>query len=326
VGYDNPTAFTRNGARRDKDASMETFNFKANDGVEIASFKWVTPKPKAVVQIVHGMAEHAARYAHVAEKLNQAGFSVYANDHRGHGKTAREESDVGHFADADGWHKVIADLHQLNRMARDENAGVPVIMLGHSMGSFLTQHMMFAHASDVDAAILSGSNGSVGILGIAAKGLAAAESLRLGPKGKSKIIDQASFGAFNNAFKPARTKFDWLSRDPKAVDAYVNDPRCGFLCTNQFWRDLLDGLSIIDNPANQARVRKDLPLYIFSGSRDPVSKGTKTLQPLIDGYRKLGLSRMHSKFYPDARHETLNETNKDEVISDLVEWIRSTVR
>jgi len=307
-----------------------TFTFKshAGDDADIFTFKWLPDAGTAVrgvVQIVHGMAEHAARYAPVAEALTRAGFAVYANDHRGHGKTPKREDDVGHFADTDGWNKAIADLHQLNQLARTEQPGVPVVMLGHSLGSFLTQHMMFSHAGDVDAAVLSGSNGKVGAIAIAGKIAIAIEKLRSGARGKSKLLDTMSFGAFNNAFKPARTKFDWLSRVPAEVDAYVADARCGFLCTNQFWQDMMGGLDTIADPTNQARVRKDLPVYVFSGALDPVSNATKNLQQLLSAYRVAGLTRVETKIYPDGRHEMFNEVNRDEVLRDLVAWLERAV-
>lgn len=302
-----------------------TFHFTAKDGVEIHVYKWSPDGVvRGAVQIVHGMAEHAARYAHVAEALISKGYAVYANDHRGHGKTAKTEAEVGHFADENGWDKVLDDLHQLNGIIRKENPGVPVVVFGHSMGSFFVQTLLFTYPDDADAVIMSGTNGRVGLLASAGAVAAAIEQARLGKRGKSKLLDSMSFGAYNNAFKPTRTKFDWLSRDPVNVDKYIADPRCGFLVSTQLWRDLLGGLQRNENPANRAKVKKDLPVYIFAGAKDPVSNATKNLHELINGYKSVGLKRVEHKIYDDGRHEMVNETNRDEVIRDVVAWLERT--
>jgi alpha-beta hydrolase superfamily lysophospholipase len=293
---------------------------RANDGVELELHSWLpSGNVKGVVQIVHGLAEHGARYAHVAAKLNDAGYAVYADDHRGHGKTA-SDADVGHFSDDDGWNKVLGDLAMVNRHAREKHPGVPVAVVGHSMGSFFGQHLMFAHPELLDAVVLSGSNGAIGILGTAGSMVAALERARMGKRGKSKLLDAMGFGAYNNKFKPARTAFDWLSRDPAVVDKYVADDRCGHLCTAQLWSDLFYGLATIADAKNVAKVPKQMPIYIFSGSLDPVSNATKGLTKLIDAYKAAGLNA-EVRIYPEGRHEMMNETNKDEVIADLIKFL-----
>jgi alpha-beta hydrolase superfamily lysophospholipase len=268
------------------------------------------------------MAEHAARYEHLARALTDKGFAVYADDHRGHGKSALDEADVGHFADDGGWDKVLGDLRQLQGIAREAHPGVPLVLFGHSMGSFFTQNFMFAFPGSIDGAVLSGSNGKVGRLATIGSAVAAVERLRLGKRGKSALLDKMSFGAFNKAFEPVRTPFDWLSRDPLEVDKYVADPRCGFRVSVQTWIDLLGGLQRVEDPMNQARVPNGLPVYVFSGARDPVAKN---LQQLLGAYEAAGLENVESRIYREGRHEMINETNRDEVIADLLAWLDRVV-
>jgi alpha-beta hydrolase superfamily lysophospholipase len=300
-----------------------TATFRASDGLELATYAW-TPDdaaPRAVVQLAHGMAEHAARYDHVARALVAEGYAVYAHDHRGHGRTAKTDEELGWCAERDGWDQAVRDLHDLTMHWRAQHPGLPLALVAHSMGSFMAQQALILHGKDYDAVALSGSNGKGGAL-LAAGGIVArAERRRLGPRGRSKLLNFMSFGSFNNAFKPARTDFDWLSRDPAQVDKYIADPRCGFLVTTQFWVDFLRGLQFIEQPEHQARVPSGLPLYIFAGSEDPVSQRTKGLRQLLDAYQKAGLTQVEHRFYPGARHETFNETNRDEVIRDLLAWM-----
>jgi alpha-beta hydrolase superfamily lysophospholipase len=299
-----------------------TFSFQAPDDAEIHVFKWLPESSvRGVVQIAHGLAEHAGRYARLAEELTKAGFAVYANDHRGHGETAKREEDVGIFAEQDGWARVLADLHQLNGIVRKENPGVPVIVMGHSMGSFFVQHMMFVHPDDADAVVMSGTNGKPPPIATVGMYVAKLERARLGKRGKSRLLHSMGFGAFNKEFKPARTELDWLSRDAAEVDKYIADQRCGFVSSTQLWIDLLFGLDVIARADNQARVRKDLPVYMFAGSRDPVGGFTAGVTQLIGAYQKAGLNNIEHRFYEGARHETLNETNRAEVMGHLVAWL-----
>jgi alpha-beta hydrolase superfamily lysophospholipase len=279
---------------------------------------------RAVVQIAHGMAEHAARYARFAEALTSAGYAVYADDHRGHGKTA-SEADVGHFADREGWDLVLSDLRALGARAKEEQPGKKVIFFGHSMGSFFGQQLLQKHWRDYDGMILSGSNAPGSVLERLGGGAARLERLRGGPRGKSALLAFLSFGSFNDAFKPARTEFDWLSRDAAEVDKYVADPRCGFRCTNQLWVDLLDGLRAIAT-SGFGSVRKDFPVLLFAGDRDPVSRGGKGVTELHERLRSAGLSRASIRLYVEGRHEMLNETNRDEVTRDVLAVLEEMTR
>jgi alpha-beta hydrolase superfamily lysophospholipase len=189
------------------------------------------------------------------------------------------------------------------------------------MGSLMTQQVMISYGAELDAVALSGSNGAVGPLLTFGLLAARAERRRLGPRGRSRLLNALSFGAFNRPFRPNRTDFDWLSRDPHEVDLYIEDPLCGFMVTTQFWVDMLRGLQRIEDPAAQARIPKALPIYLLAGALDPVSDAAKGLHKLLAAYRAAGLSNLSHRFYPGARHELLNETNRDEVTADLLAWL-----
>lgn len=303
-----------------------TFSFTAPDGVDIHVYKWEPEAPaRAIVQLEHGVAEHALRYARLAESLTAAGFAVYANDHRGHGKTAKSDEELGTFATENGWARVLGDIHQLNGIVRRENPGLPVVVMGHSMGSFFVQNLLFAHPEDADAAVLSATTGKPPAIAKIGIYVARFERKRLGARKGSGLLHEMGFGAFNKAFKPNRTAYDWLSRDPVEVDKYIADKHCGFTFSTQVWIDLLGALDLISKPENQRKVRKDLPIYVFAGTRDPAGENTKGPRQLIAAYRAAGLTNIEHKFYDDARHETLNETNRDEVVRDLLAFLERAV-
>ena len=294
------------------------FTYAADDGAKLLGRRWPPEgRARAAVQIAHGLAEHSARYARLAAALNGAGYAVYASDHRGHGPASPPET-LGHFADRDGWAKVLGDLWTFNRLIAADEPGVPIVLLGHSMGSFLARGFATQHADALAGLVLSGSNGKPPAIAALGRLIARAERLRLGPRGKSPLLNQMMFGDFNKPFRPARTDFDWLSREGSEVDKYVADPLCGFPFTTALAIDLLDALPGLSSPASLMKIRKDLPVYIFSGEKDPIGSN---LQSLIDAFRRAGFSRVAAKIYPGARHETLNETNRDEVMRDLIAWL-----
>ena len=306
----------------------EELTVTATDGTPLHVYHWAADaasKPRAVIHISHGMAEHAARYARLAEALVGAGYEVYANDHRGHGKTARTDADLGYFADSDGWRRVVDDLWLHIQKARERHPGVPVVLLGHSMGSFLSQQILFEHGDTLAAAVLSGSNGKPPAIATAGKLIARIERMRLGEHGRSKLLDGLSFGDFNKPFRPNRTNFDWLSRDNVEVDKYIADPRCGFIVTTSLFVDLVDALGGLARPENQARIPKTLPVYIVAGSEDPVGAQTRGLEQLRGAYAAAGLTKVTHKYYHGARHEVFNESNRDEVTRDLIKWLDAVV-
>ena len=298
------------------------FEFRADDGQTLLGRRWLPEgPPRAVLQIAHGLSEHSGRYARLAAALNAAGYAVYANDHRGHGPRAAP-ADLGHFADEGGWGKVVGDLWTMNRLIAREQPGVPIVFLGHSLGSFLGQEFVAEHSDALAGAAYSGSSGKPPAIATLGRVIARAERLRLGKRGKSDLIFQMWFGEFNKPFKPARTASDWLSRDEKEVDAYVADPYCGFPFSTQLAIDVLDALPGVLTPQRLARIRKDMPIYVFSGERDPVGAN---IQGLIEALKSAGFTRLTTRIYPDARHETLNETNREEVTRDLIAWLDRAV-
>ena len=293
------------------------FYLSRPDGDAIFTRLWrPDAAPRAVVQIVHGLAEHSARYSRLAEALTRHGYAVYAHDHRGHGPNC-PPTDLGFFAPARGWRKLLDDIEAVAERIAADHPGLPRAFLGHSMGSFLGQTYIAEHGGALAAAALSGSSGPPPAILALGKRIVAFERWRLGARGKSPLVQALLFGAQNKPFRPARTPYDWLSRDAAEVDKYVADPLCGFALTNQLAADLVDALADLASPALAARIPKTLPIYVFSGARDPV--GAK-LQGLLDVYRAAGLD-VTAKIYPDARHETLNEINRDEVTRDLISWL-----
>ncbi|HKP59229.1 MAG TPA: alpha/beta hydrolase [Polyangiales bacterium] len=297
------------------------------DGMRLAVYAWPLPRtPKGVVQITHGLAEHAGRYDRLAQALVDAGYAVYAHDHRGHGKTVRDTSELGFFARESGFDVLVEDLYAVNRYIAGKHGELPRVLLGHSFGSFVTQGYLFQHADSVDAVALSGSNSAQAPLTWVGLALARAERARLGPRGKSALIQQMTFGAYNNAFKPLRTEFDWLSRDPDEVDKYASDPLCGFETSVQGWIDLFGALLRIRSSERQRGIPKQLPIYVFSGAADPVGEHGKGTKRLAEQYRRAGLTNVTLKLYASARHELFNETNRDQVTQDFIDWLGTVIR
>lgn len=303
-----------------------SFSFPDPQGVSVFVYKWLPDgRVKAVIQIAHGMAEHAARYERFAKTAAKAGYAVYANDHRGHGKTAGGLENVGYPGSRDGFAWMVKDMAQLTEIIRNDHPGRKVILLGHSMGSLLAQQYMADHGNLVNGVILSGTSGPLGMLPLAGKILAAVLKAVQGPKKKSLLLNFMTFGPYNDRFKPNRTFFDWLSRDEREVDKYVNDPYCGGVFTTEFFYQLAKGTIGIHDPAVMRRIPKKLPVLMVSGEWCPVGLNTKTVKKLTEMYGKLGLREVRLKIYPGARHELLNETNRDEVTQDLIGWMNGIV-
>lgn len=299
------------------------------DGTSIAVYKWPAPEQvpaKAVVHIVHGLAEHAGRYERLAQALRQAGYAVYAHDHRGHGLSARGPREFGHFGDSDGFARVVDDLYAVNRQISSELPGVPLVLFSHSFGSFVAQRYIALHGDSVQAAVLSGTTAGSSPLLRVALGVAKMERLRVGPRSTSALMQQLSFGRYNSEFKPTKTDFDWLSRDAEEVEKYVSDPLCGFAVTTQAWCDLLSAMIGNEDPALRARIPKHLPIYIFSGAVDPTGRASAGPKALARAYRRAGLEQVTLRLYPEGRHELINETNRDEVTADLIAWLDAHVR
>ncbi|SHO53233.1 alpha/beta hydrolase [Anaerocolumna xylanovorans] len=304
-------------------------DFKSEEGTKIFVYVWKPDenvKVKGIVQFAHGMAETANRYERFAEVLVKEGFIVYANDHRGHGKTAGDPAKLGYLADKDGFDWLVKDIHQLSMIIKQEYPDLPLFLLGHSMGSFAVQRYIMLYGNDLKGAILSGSNGKQGIMLGVARLLAGKEVKKHGRKTASEKMNQMFFGSYNNKFKPNRTEFDWLTRDKEEVDKYVNDPFCGTVFTGGFFYDFTSGLKDVENKENLSLIPKKLPIFIFSGDKDPVGKYGKGVTKLYNTYKKYGIKDVTLKLYPGGRHEMLNEINRDEVMKDAVDWINHHMR
>lgn len=308
---------------------METLTFTSSDGADIFYRRWL-PEPtddiRAVIQIAHGMAEHSERYDWFAQALTNEGFAVYANDHRGHGKTAASEEDLGFFAEEQGWDRVVDDMKELTDLIKINHPDRPLILFGHSMGSFLSRDYIARFGASLAGAILSGTSGSPGLLGALGLMMARLQVLIKGAKTPSPLMDKLSFGGFNKPFTPGRTPFEWLSRDPDQVDAYIQDPFCGFVCCSSMYVDLITGLQKINRASHFAMTPTHLPIYIYSGSMDPVGNFTKGPQKTHDAYKKAGVQDLSLRFYDQGRHESLNEINRDEVATDVIQWINTHVK
>ena len=284
-------------------ASAE-FNFMSSDGLKVVCFRWDSHGPtRGVVQIAHGMGEHIGRYLDTIKDLNSAGLTVYANDHRGHGRTAPDSTHLGNFGEG-GFDLLVHDMIELSRIAKEENPNRPFILFGHGIGSFAAQKFVLDRSSQINGLILSGSGALEGLARLASSA----------PVGTNIL---------NSQFEPARTPVDWLSRDTKVVDAFISDPLCFLELQPAAFASFLAAAPQLADPHRLRNVREDLSIYLFSGSDDPVGEQLDGVQLLINRYEKAGLYDVSHDFYQGGRHEMLNEINKDEVRERLLAWIAS---
>ncbi|HEX2593580.1 MAG TPA: alpha/beta hydrolase [Rhizomicrobium sp.] len=277
------------------------FTFDGADGEKVFCYRWSSSAPtRGVLQIAHGMGEHALRYLEPLTPIIESGIVVYANDHRGHGRTAKTKDDLGDFG-ARGFPALADDMAILSRLIRKENPQHKLILLGHSMGSFALQVYLPDHSDLIDGAVISGS---------------AAMDLLAAGFGKGVTLD--SIGAGDS--KP-RTPFDWLSRDDNEVDKYIADPLCGFSAKDESRGTMFAAGLKASEQDEIKKIRRDLPIYLFAGDKDPVNNNMEWLTPLVERYRAAGITDVTTDFYKDGRHEMLNETNREEVVRNLARWI-----
>ena len=297
-----------------------TETFTDADGVAVAFYRWM-PKgdPRAVVLIAHGASEHGARYDRFATFLTEHGFAVFAQDHRGHGNTAK--STGAGLTGPGGWNGLIEDQRQVVELARAAVQGVKVVLFAHSMGSFMSQRFIQIHGDTIDAVVFSGSMG--GLEGVEAT----IELLEAFAAEAGEDTAAPGFPGLNDQFAPARTEYDWLSRDDAEVDKYIADPFCGDDMPLSFGyaRGMLETLSEAWKPENEAQVPKALPVLLITGDMDPVSGNAATVHDLEARYKANGMTDVTGLYYPDARHELLNETNRDSVQQDVLEWIERVI-
>lgn len=282
------------------------FRFTSKDGLCIACTRWDSSTPvRGVVQIAHGMGEHIGRYSAVIEVLVSAGLTVYGNDHRGHGRTARSTRELGDFGEG-GFDLLVEDMVRLSRIAKEENPNMPFILMGHSMGSFAAQQYVLDHSREIDGLILSGSGVLDGI----------ARQTRSAPPGTNIL---------NARFEPSRTPFDWLSRNRAVVDAFMSDTLCFKQLQPASLASFLAAAPRLSDPASLEKIRADLPVYLLSGSDDPVGQQLEGVEMLIARYCKAGIRDILCNLYSGGRHEMLNEINRCEVRANLLSWIAGTL-
>ena len=278
--------------------------------------------PRAVLQIVHGMSEYVERYNGFASFLTQNGFAVIGNDHLGHGKSVKSDDDLGFFASNNGDKIVIKDLYSVLLFAKDKWQGVPVFILGHSMGSFFVRQFITEYSENLNGAIVMGTGF---IADIASKmGMTVSNIIckSKGEKYRSKMLEDLTLGSNNKPFAPNRTPVDWLSRDEKVVDDYVADRLCGFRFTARAYNDFFKIIHSLAINNNAQGIVKSLPILITSGEVDPVG-GKKACEKLLFKYESAKIVDTSLKLYPNDRHEILNELDKETVYKDLADWMIS---
>lgn len=302
---------------------METFFFPSATGkCEIAAYKWLPEgEPSAVIQIVHGMAEHAKRYDDLANYFTGLGYAVYADDHAGHGASVNGEGKKGFFAEEDGWTKVVADVMTLHETAKKEFPGKKQILYGHSMGSFLARTCASRFPEEFDAFVFSGTAGKNPVLAVA-KAIANLHVKKLGPDVPDEKLNKLAFGAYAKKIKNARTPFDWLSKDEAVVDKYAADEDCGFTFTASAFGDLFDGLKEIEGKKWAGKLR-NVPICLLAGKQDPVGNYGKGVVEVLNDLIKTGHTKVVLQLYEDGRHEMHNEVNKDEVYRGLAAFLRT---
>ena len=308
--------------------SFQEFTFTSSTGMNRIRARKYLPdgEAKAIVQIAHGIAEHIERYAEFMEFLARNGYIVVANDHLGHGKSINGPEDLGFFAATDGWNYVLRDMEKLHDRTVKAHPGLPYVMFGHSMGSFLTRTYLIKYPGKYDAAILSGTGHQAKAMVLSGYALASAAVKLYGPRKGGEKLNAIAFGAYNKGFETPRTDFDWLSRVDAEVDKYIADPLCGFVATVSLFRDMMGGIKFITDQKNINTMSRTQPVYFMSGDCDPVGDNGKGVERAYKAFCDAGLHDVMIRLYPGGRHEMLNEVNKYDVYNDILAWLQEKVR
>ena len=305
-------------------AIVSEYVFPSSDGrtlIHVNQWTPVSREVRGVVQIAHGVAEYGARYSPFAQYLCSQGFAVVANDHLGHGHSLIANSPMVYLGEEDGWRHVVDDMEELRRRTAGVFAGKPYFLFGHSMGSFLARTHLIRYPGDLSGCVLCGTGHQSAAIIAGGKLVAGREIKRLGKKAFSVKADDLAFGAYNRAFAPARTKFDWVSVNRANVDAYIADPLCGGDVTLGLFRDMLDGLACITKQSNINRMDKALPVFFIAGDQDPVGDMGKGVEKAYKCFKRAGLKDVRMKLYHGLRHEILNEASRQYVYQDVLTWL-----
>ena len=307
--------------------SFQDFYFQSSTGrTSIHALKCVPDgKPRAVVQIAHGIAEHIDRYRPFMKFLADNGFVAAGNDHLGHGKSIRVPEEQGFFAEKDGWWRVVDDMDKLHDIMSKEYPELPYVLFGHSMGSFLTRTYLIKHPDKYDGVILSGTGHQSPALVLGGNAAASVMAKLNGAMGDGTKLDSLAFGSYLSKIENPRTKFDWLSRDAEQVDKYIADPLCGFVGKIGLYRDMMQGIKFITDKKNIAQMNNEKPVYFMSGDGDPVGDYGKGVERAYKAFCDAGLHDVFMRLYPGGRHEMLNETNKEQVYQDILNWLNEKI-
>lgn len=306
----------------------EEFTFDSRDGkTKIHAVRWV-PEGKVVciVQIIHGMAEYIERYEELAQYLGEKGILVTGDDHLGHGRSIGTDGVYGYFCEQDPATVVVRDVHRLKKMTQEEYPGIPYVILGHSMGSFILRNYLFRYGTGIQGAIVCGTGSQPKALVKVSKMIASLQGVLLGQKHVAKMIDKLAFGAYNKRIPNPKTSVDWLCTEESVVDAYVKDELCGFTFTVNGFKTLFTLIDRLNKEENLKAMPKNLPVHFIAGDMDPVGNYGEGVRKAYEDFRKVGMERISMKLYAGGRHELLNEKDKLKVYEDIYPWIMERVR
>ena len=307
----------------------ESLFFDSRDGVsKVYARKWLPDEgaPIAILQITHGMAEHIERYKEFANYLTDRGIAVVGDDHLGHGKTAAKNGLKGYFCKNDPATVVVRDEHRLKKTIQQEYPGVPYFIMGHSMGSFIVRNYLCEYGSGVNGAIVMGTGMQPKALLYVSKFMAAINGLFKGERSVAMFINGVAFGAYNKNIPDQKTSFDWLSRNEENVSRYMEDPDCGFVFTVNGFKTLFELIMRLHDKSRVAKIPQELPILVTSGEADPVGEYGKAVKTVFSEYETLGIKDVTLKLYPEDRHEILNEVDRQQVFSDIFEWINARIK
>ncbi|MFX3674019.1 MAG: alpha/beta fold hydrolase [Paenisporosarcina sp.] len=293
-----------------------------SDGQEIYTVVYAPEQDvRGHVHILHGMAEHIGRYEEFASFLTENGYLVSGHDHRGHGQTGQKQEQFGFFTEKGGFERVTEDVREILQAVRINIELPPPILFTHSMGTFIGRRYIQKYGHSISKIVLSGTRGPLSPVDKAGKWIAIGFAMFQGKKAENHVLNKMSFEKFNSAVSHPGTKFDWLSTDPKQVKNYIDDPLCGFIASNQFFVDLIDGLTKVNDMKEMKQIPKDLPILLISGALDPVGKMGKDLWTVAEQYKKLGVQDVKVVIMEGKRHELLNEVDNKEIYKKVLTWM-----
>ena len=305
----------------------QDFYYLSKDGrTQIHASEWIPAgKPRAILQICHGMVEYIGRYAEFARFLADAGFYVTGNDHLGHGESVTSDEMHGFFHKEHGNEYVIGDIHTLRQTTEKKYSGVPYFMLGHSMGAFLLQQYIEMYGAGLKGAIIMGTGSQPPMVLKAGRLLCRTLAAFKGQMYRSTMVNNTAFGSYNKRFEPARTTHDWLTKDENIVDQYLADPWCTFMFTVNAYYHMFGGIEYLQKKEHIAQIPRELPLLVVSGAEDPVGDFGKGVQKAYESYKAAGIRDLSLKLYPGDRHEILNELDRQQVYQDLLDWMATRI-